>query len=126
MIEQLRREVSPMLPLTIKEAAFVDPTLTLAGDGWAFSSPSSWRVIKGSVLEFGWSSVDAPRLVLELVGLSIVSVASQSPLMSGDPAFELSDGRWLEIFSDHAVDPWSMQLPNITFVGSPSNPAQTN
>jgi hypothetical protein len=61
MIEQLRRELSPILPLTIKEAAFVDPTLTLAGDSWAFSSPSAWRVIKGGVLEFGWSSVDAPR-----------------------------------------------------------------
>jgi hypothetical protein len=126
MIEQLRRELSAMLPLTIKEAAFLDPTLTLAGDSWAFSSPSAWRVIKGSVLEFGWSSVDAPRLVSDLVGLSVVSVASQSPIMRGDPAFELSDGRWLEIFSDHAVDPWSMQLPNITFVGSPSDPAQTS
>jgi hypothetical protein len=126
MIEELRHELSSMLPATIKEAAFLDPTLTLAGDGWAFSSPSAWRVLKGSVLEFGWSSVDAPNLVLDLVGLSIVSVTSQSPIMRGDPAFELSDGRWLEIFSDDAVDPWSMQLPNVTFVGSPSDPAQTN
>jgi len=126
MIEQLRRELGPMLPLTIKEAAFVDPTLTLAGDNWAFSSPSAWRVIKGGVLEFGWSSVDAPHLVLDLVGLSVVSVASQSSIMRGDPAFELSDGRWLEIFSDHAIDPWSMRLPNITFVGSPSDPSQTD
>jgi hypothetical protein len=126
MIEELRHELSSMLPVTIKEAAFLDPTLTLAGDGWAFSSPSAWRVLKGSVLEFGWSSVDAPNLVLDLVGLSIVSVTSQSPIMRGDPAFELSDGRWLEIFSDDAVDPWSMQLPNVTFVGSPSDPAQTN
>lgn len=115
-----------MLPLTIKEAAFVDPTLTLAGDSWAFSSPSAWRVIKGGVLDFGWSSADAPPLVGDLVGLSIVSVASQSSTMRGDPAFELSDGRWLEIFSDHAIDPWSMQLPNITFVGSPSDLSQTD
>ena len=125
MIEQLRREIGPMLPLTIKEAAFTDPTLTLVGDDWAFSSPSAWRVIKGGVLDFGWSSADAPDLVWDLVGLSIVSVASQSPVMRGDPAFELSDGRWLEIFSDHAVDPWAMRLPNITFVGSPSDPSQT-
>ena len=82
-------------------------------------------MIKGGVLDFGWSSVDAPHLVGDLVGLSIVSVALQSSIMKGDPAFELSDGRCLEIFSDHAVDPWSMQLPNITFVGSPSDPSQT-
>jgi hypothetical protein len=37
MIEQLRGELGPMLPLTIRGAAFADPTLTLAGDGWALS-----------------------------------------------------------------------------------------
>jgi len=126
MIEQLRRELGPMFPVTIKEAAFVDPTLTLAGDSGAFSSLSAWRVVKAGVLDFGWGSVDAPHLVRGLVGLSIVSIAAQSPLMSGDPAFELSDGRWLEIFSDHAADPWSMRLPNIILVGSPSDPSQTN
>jgi hypothetical protein len=128
MIEELRGELAPMLPLTITEAAFVDPTLTLAGDGWAFSSPSAWRVINGRILDFGWSwsSADAPDLVWDLCGLSIVSVAPRSSVMGGDPALELSDGRWLEIFSDHAVDPWSMRLPNITFVGSPSDSSQTN
>lgn len=33
MIEKLRRGLAARLPLTIKEAAFADPTLTLAGDG---------------------------------------------------------------------------------------------
>ncbi len=126
MIEQLRGELASMLPLTIKEAAFADPALTLAGDDWAFSSSSAWRVTKGGVLEFGWSNAGASDLVWDLCGLSIVSVAPQSSVMSGDPAFELSDGRWLEIFSDHALDPWSMQLPNMTFVGSPSDPSQTS
>lgn len=51
MIEQLRAELASMLPLIIKEAAFVDPTLTLAGDRWAFNSPSAWRVVKDGVLE---------------------------------------------------------------------------
>lgn len=126
MIEQLKAELSPMLPLLIKEAAFADPTLTLAGDGWAFSSPSAWRVTRGGILEFGWSNANASDLIWDLRGLSIVSVAPQSPLMAGDPSFEISDGRWLEIFSDHAIDPWSMQLPNMTFVGSPSDPSQTS
>ena len=126
MIKQLTRELSAKFPLIIKEVAFVDPTLTLAGDGWTFSSPSAWRVIKDGVLEFGWSNPGASDLVWDLYGLSIVSVAPQSSVMGGDPAFELSDGRWLEIFSDHAVDPWSMQLPNMTFVGSPSDPTQTS
>ena len=125
MIEQLRLQLASHLPLKIREATFRDPTLTLAGDGWTFSSPSAWRVIKSNVLDFGWSDTEASNLVWDLCGLSIVAVCKQSPRMSGDPAFELSDGRWLEIFSDHAVDPWSMRLPNMTFVGSPSDPSQT-
>jgi hypothetical protein len=125
MIEQLQRELAVSGPLTIKEAVFADPTLTLAGDGWSLSTPSAWRVLKGGVLEFGWSGAEASDSIWELCGLSIVSVAPQSSRMSGDPAFELSDGRWLEIFSDHAVDPWSLRLPSMTFVGSPSDPAQT-
>ncbi|MCA4133324.1 hypothetical protein [Arthrobacter sp. M4] len=125
MIESLKVELVPLLPLKIQHAAFTDPTLTLAGETWAFSSPSAWRVIKDDVLEFGWSDVEASDMVWDLCGLSIVAVEPQSLRMTGDPAFRLSDGRWLEIFSDHAVDPWSLQLPSMTFVGSPSDPSQT-
>lgn len=124
MIELLRTALGSRLPLKIKEAAFTDPTLTLAGDGWSFSSPSAWRVIKDGVLEFGWSNSDASDLVWNLCGSSILSVVPQSSRMGGDPAFEISGGRWLEVFSDHAVDPWSVRLPDVTFVGSPSDPSQ--
>ena len=113
-----------MLPLTIREAVFADPTLTLSGDGWSFSSGSAWRVTLGGVLVFGWSDREAPDRVWDLCGQAIVSVASQSQLIVGDPAFELSSGQWLEVFSDHPVDPWSLRLPTITFVGSPSDPTQ--
>ncbi|MCB0912684.1 MAG: hypothetical protein KDB60_13805 [Propionibacteriaceae bacterium] len=124
MIEHLKKEVERLLPLRIKVASFVDPTLTLAGDGWSFSTGSAWRVTAAGVLTFGWSDPTASRRVLELCGRPILSVAAQSPRMGGDPAFELSDGYWLEVFSDQPTDPWSLQLPSITFVGSPSDPAQ--
>jgi hypothetical protein len=123
MIEHLREALSSMLPLTIRVASFADPALNLAGDGWSLSCVSAWRVTRGGVLEFGWSGKEAADRIWDLCGLSIVSVAAQSPLMRGDPAFELSSGQWLEIFSDHPVDPWSLMLPTITFVGSPSDPS---
>jgi hypothetical protein len=91
----------------------------------ALARPQHGALIRNGVLEFGWSDEDAADLVWEFCGLSIVSVESQSPRMGGDPVFGLSDGRWLEIFSDHAVDPWWMRLPDITFVGSPSDPRYT-
>lgn len=122
MIEQMRRELAASFPMKIRETAFVDPTLTIAGDGWSFSSPSAWRITAGGVLVFGWSDVTAPDRIWDLCGHSIVSVTSQSPRMPGDPAFELSSGQWLEIFSDHPTDPWSLILPSMTFVGSPSDP----
>jgi hypothetical protein len=126
MIEHLRRELAPLLPLEITKASFVDPTLTLAGDGWSLSSGSAWRVTKGGVLAYGWSDPAAIDGVLDLCGKSIIAVAPQSALMAGDPAFELSDGAWLEVFSDQPTDPWSLMLPGLTFVGSPSDPTQVD
>ncbi len=46
--------------------------------------------------------------------------------MRGDPILELSGGDWLEVFSDHPVDPRVMRLSTITFVGSPSYPECTS
>ncbi len=123
MIEEMRSALTALFPLKIKEATFTDPTLTIAGEGWAFSSPSAWRITAGGVLVFGWSDAAAADRIWDLCGQSIISVTSQSPRMAGDPAFELSSGQWLEIFSDHPTDPWSLSLPSMTFVGSPSDPA---
>lgn len=123
MINEIRGALSGLLPLVVREASFEDPTLTLSGDGWAFSSISAWRVTRGGVLVYGWSEPSAPDRVWDLCGLAIVSVSSQSPWMRGDPVLELSSGDFLEVFSDHATDPWVFRLPSITFVGSPSDPA---
>ncbi len=126
MIRRLSLALNTLFPLMIKEASFADPALTLSGDNWSFSTSSAWRVVNGGVLEFGWSDVTSPDRVWDLCGQAIVAVAPQSPLMRGDPAFELSSGMWLEVFSDHAIDPWLLRLPSMTFVGSPSDPAQTD
>jgi hypothetical protein len=123
VIESLKSELSSLLPLVVREASFADPTLTLAGDGWAFSSTSAWRVTRNGLLLYGWSDPAAPDLVWDLCGQAIMSVSAQSSLMRGDPAFQLSSGNWLEIFSDHPTDPWVLRLPSVTFVGSPTDPA---
>jgi len=123
MISRLRSELTSLFPMVIRQASYTDPSLSLVGDQWSFNSQSSWRVTRHGVLEFGWSDVGAPDQVWNLIGLSIVSVAPQSLRMQGDPALELSSGQWVEIFSDHAVDPWVFGLPAMTFVGSPSDPA---
>ncbi len=123
MIGQLAGSLASLLPLTIREASYRDDiALTLAGEGWAFSTASAWRVVRDGVLAYGWSDVRAADLVWDLCWQQIVSVTAQSQAMRGDPAFRLSTGERLEIFSDHPVDPWVFRLPGITYVGSPSDP----
>ena len=41
----------------------------------------------------------------------------QGSLTSFDPVFTLSGDKLLEVFSDTAMDPWSMLLPDVIFVG---------
>lgn len=123
VIEQLAGSLASLLPLTIREASYTeDISLVLAGEGWAFSTVSAWRVIRGGVLAYGWSDARAADLVWDLCWQQIVSVTAQSQTMRGDPAFGLSTGERLEIFSDHPTDPWVFRLPGITYVGSPSDP----
>lgn len=121
MIELMRMEVSGLLPMKIREAEFTDPSLIITGDDWSFTAMCAWRVIQSRRLVFGWSHPDATDLIWELCGQSIISVGPQSKLMPGDPAFELSQGGWLEVFADHATDPWALRLPTRTFVGSPTS-----
>jgi hypothetical protein len=121
MIDLVRAELADLLPLVVREASFEDPNLTLSGDGWSLNSVASWRVTRRGILVYGWSDPSAPDLIWDLCGKSIVSIAPQSQVMRGDPAFEFSSGEWLEIFSDDAVDPWTLLLPTRTFVGSPSD-----
>lgn len=124
MIELVRAELAGLLPMKIREAEFSDPALILAGDGWSFTAMCAWRVTQSGRLVFGWSHPDAADLIWELCGQSIVFVGSQSVLMPGDPAFELSQGGWLEVFADQATDPWVLRLPTRTFVGSPTGGAR--
>ena len=107
--------------LKIQEVRWHDPSLGIVGKGWTFNTTSAWRVLGvDGRLAFAWESNTADDLK-SLVGKSIVSVSSQSPRMTGDPAFELSDGRWLEVFACHATDPWVLSLPEMTYVGNPSS-----
>jgi hypothetical protein len=78
------------------------------------------------VLVYGWSDSSASDRVWDLCGQAILAVSAQSMLMRGDPAFQLSGGEWLEVFSDHPTDPWVFRLPSMTFVGSPTDPAEAH
>lgn len=112
--------LGPLLPLKISRFDYSDTRLEIGGEEWEFRTFSTWRVIRHGVVEIAWGqSEEFLRRTQKLCGLSILSIALQSPRMSGDLAIELTDGWCVEIFSDQPVDPWVMVLPGKTFVGSP-------
>ncbi|WP_425861448.1 hypothetical protein [Arthrobacter sp. TWP1-1] len=123
MIDEMNELLGPLLPLKIHKVDAHGMNLGLNGEGWGFSARSAWRVTRHGVVEIaGGQSEDFLLRMQKLCGLSILSIALQSPRMSGDLAIELTDGWWVEIFSDQPVDPWVMVIPGKTFVGSPSDP----
>lgn len=110
MSENFFDDVHARCPLRIREVSWDEVTLTVAGDGWSFSTVGAWRVSEGSLLKFGCWDENVDVQVLELVGLSILSVVQQGFSIAVDPCFELSDGSRLEVFSTDTFEPWTMSF----------------
>lgn len=122
MIEEMNAVLVPILPLTIHKVDARGLKFELCGTGWSFRARSAWRVLRYGVVEIAFGqNEEILRQTQKLCGLSLLSIAVQSPRMRDDLAIELSDGWWIEIFSDQPVEPWTMVLPGKTFVGSPSD-----
>lgn len=105
------------LPLTIREAEWADPVLTLAGEGWSLAASCPWRVTSNSGLEISDSHPDAVDLVWELVGVSVRAAQPQNNGALVDPRFILSNDTVLELFSTFSSDAWTLRLPTLTIVG---------
>ena len=117
MIEAVALSISGAM-CTIREARWANPLLAISGESWNLNTMSAWRILdREGRLVFGCD--EHGERIESLVGLTILSVEPQSIRMGGDPAFKLSDGRWLEIFSSSFGDPWVLRLPGAVFVGDP-------
>ena len=123
-IDEISSAVAERAPLAVASADYQEPSLSLSGDSWSFSTLSPWRLLTADgTVASSWKTRDAREAVSGLIGVEIVGVRSQGRLLTSDPALVLSDGRRLEVFSDHHTDPWVLSVPGNTFVGSPSDPA---
>jgi hypothetical protein len=111
MIQRLINDLTKLLPMLIKEVSWDGETFIIAGDGWSFSTLSAWRIIDGESVAFACWDKEIDVLVNKLKGLSLVAVKPQGACLSVDPAFLLSDGRRLEVFSTDTVEPWVLKLP---------------
>ncbi|MCX2803383.1 hypothetical protein [Microbulbifer thermotolerans] len=111
MITNLINVLNDLLPLVIKEISWDGDTFIIAGDEWSFSTTSAWRIIKESSIDFACWDNNIDTRVDKLKGLSLVAVQPQGSSIHVDPAFQLSDGRRLEVFSTETVEPWAFTLP---------------
>lgn len=109
------------LPAVIAEASFNDPVLNLVGDAWYLTVTTAWRVSGPDGLEFGAYTPDASDRVWDLIGLAVVEIAPQSPSSLVDPAFILSTGLILEVFSLDSVEPWIFRIADQIWVASPTD-----
>jgi len=111
LIDNMIQSLSSLYPLLIKQCSWDEDALTLVGADWNFNTLSAWRIAYEEKIQFAcWDKEISDRLK-ELEGLSIVSLMAQGQYVQEDPVFELSDGRYLEIFSTDTVEPWAFQIP---------------
>lgn len=121
MIDALLKNLARALPLTIDSVEWNDPVLIIGGDGWSFAIHSPWRVVSSSALEFGCWDRTAVTRVADLQQLTIIGVCRQGARLAVDPAFALSNGQFLELFSVDAVEPWVLRVEGRVYVASPSD-----
>jgi hypothetical protein len=121
MILEIQQELALFAPLEIKDAGFESEYLTLLGEEWNFHALTPWRVVEGNRIRYGHGDPDAHLHVRTLVGDAITGLRIQSDVLRTDPAFMLSDGAILEVFSDHYYEPWTMRLPTGLFVALPGD-----
>lgn len=115
------------LPLVVAQASHENENLHLSGNNWSFNSLSPWRITGSSGIVLSGSEFeDSNDAANSLCNHSIVGVAAQSRHHSGDPCFEMDDGRFLEVFSTHYLEPWVMHLPSgPILVASPTDAGAT-
>lgn len=99
------------------EIGWSDPTLTLAGENWSLSLTCPWTVSALDRVAFTHQSPDVEDQAWDLVGLTLTKVVPRSHGDFVDPVFEFSNGLRLQVLSDTGMDPWSMHLDELVFIG---------
>lgn len=115
--------IEPYLPLVIDRVSFEYGTnLLIGGESWSLSVTAPWRITRDGTLLVG---SDDQGLTLPLIDLDTQRIRDVVPQGVGglDLAFKLDDGKALEVFSCHPVEPWILRLPSgPVWVSSPSEP----
>lgn len=107
-----------LLPTTIREVEYVDPTLLIRGLNWSLTASCAWRWVAQNGEVVSPATTNFEDQIWDLIGASIASIEWRGPEALGlDPIFTLKGGGLLELFSDSAFDTWVLHTPTIVLVG---------
>ncbi len=111
-IEALVHAVASSAPLRIVRFEHEGDDFQVGGEGSNVNTLGVWRAVEGRRVAFACYDDERGRSeVRSLIGLSITAARAQSHRAPVDPAFVLSDGRVLEIFSTDTFEPWTLHFP---------------
>jgi len=100
------------LPLHLENIQYDGDTLIITGEKWRLASSSIWRVSNDKELLFTCWDNNSTKMIKNLLGLSIISVAWMLDKQKIDPSFLLSDGKRLDVFCAYSYEPWIISLPD--------------
>jgi hypothetical protein len=123
MIELMIEQVKPYLPLKIEETNWDGTVFHMYGTNWSFSTLSSWRVSTTKKMIFGCYDNSSLELLNRLKKTDIIGFDIQTPSLTIDPVFLLSNQLRLEIFSTDVYEPWTFNINQLcVFVPTPGKP----
>lgn len=127
MIEKMIIQVKQYLPLKISEVQWDGTVFQIYGDGWNFTTLSSWRILNKNKMILGCFDDNSEESISCLKNIEIVDISFQSDLLKIDPKFILSNGQSLEIFSTDTYEPWIFFLNELgAYIPTQSEPDAFN
>ena len=115
-LHEVVEHAASSLPVTVTGAKWAAESLTIWGDGWSFTTMSSWRLLAQG--RFVCSCFHVPDSAsTHLVGKQLDRVGVRAGASVDDMTL-VFDGVVVEVFTDMAVEPWVLSLGGRTYVPS--------
>lgn len=120
-------QIKQYLPLKISEVVWDGTIFQIYGQGWNFTTLSSWRISTKNKMVFGCFDNNSLKLTDSLKNVEIIDISFQAEFLKIDPVFILSNGHKIEIFSTDTYEPWTFQVDGLGFfTATPSEPNAFN
>ena len=119
MLAKILFDATASCPLEITKTAWIEPTLTIGGNNWSFSTMNPWRIVAPGGIVGSSDEQNESIIVSLLKNATVVSFSTLKTVLDIDLSIDLNDGRSVQVFAMDMHENWVLRLPNqptITFV----------